>query len=150
MATTPNQTYPLMTLQHPVKPDFIDLADDCDEYASLLIDNKDAAERRVICHFLHTSLSQLRPMLYEAIPAHLVATFTVDTLPERTPRFEPEADQLCDYCLALSALLHEASLPPALEKTVRGLLCDLVWFFAEEMHAPRWLRTEDGVTAIVS
>lgn len=140
MATIPDQAY----------PDFTVLADDCDDYALMLIDNKNAVERRIICQFLQTSLLQLRPMLHEAIPAHLVEAFTVETLPEQVPRFEPDTDQLCDYCLALSELLGEESLSPAMEKTLRGLLCELVWLFAEEMKAPRWLKTPEGVKAMVN
>ncbi len=145
-----NQVYPHMTHHSQVHPEFIDLASDCDEYALMLIDNDNATERRVICQFLQTALSQLRPTLHDAIPPHLVDAFTVDTLPERMPCFAPETDQLCDYSLALSALLNESTLPPAMEKTLRGLLCELVWLFAEELKAPRWLRTPAGVKAIVN
>ena len=150
MATTVNQTDPHMTNQNQAYPEFTDLARDCDEYALLLIDNKDPTERRVICQFLQTSLAKLRPTLNEEIPSHLIEAFTVDTLPERVPRFEPDTAQLCDYCLALRELLNEEALPPTMEKALRGLLCELVWLFAEELRAPRWLRTADGVKAIVN
>lgn len=150
MATIVNQTDPHMTHHSQAHPEFTDLARDCDEYALLLIDNKDPTERRVICQFLQTSLEKLRPTLNEPIPPHLMDAFTVDTLPETIPRFEPDTDQLCDYCLALSELLNEEALPAAMEKALRGLLCELVWLFAEELKAPRWLRTTDGVKAIVN
>lgn len=150
MATTVNQTYPHMTNHSQAHPEFTDLARDCDEYALMLIDNKNAAERRFICQFLRANLLQLRPTLHEAIPPHLIEAFTVDALPERAPRFDPDTDQLCDYCLALSELLNEVALPPEMEKALRGLLCELVWFFAEELKAPRWLRTPEGVKAIVN
>jgi hypothetical protein len=150
MATTVNQTYPHMTNHSQAHPEFTDLARDCDEFALMLIDNKNAAERRVICQFLQTSLEKLRPTLNDPIPPHLMDAFTVETLPERVPCFEPDTDQLCDYCLALSELLNEEALPSAMEKALRGLLCELVWFFAEELNAPRWLKTADGIKAIVN
>ena len=31
------------------------------------------------------------------------------------------------------------------ETTLTGLLCDLVWYFADGLKAPRWIRTTDGV-----
>jgi hypothetical protein len=148
MAAPLNQTDPQKTNQYQAPPEFTELASDCDEYALMLIDNKDAAGRRIICQFLHTNLLKLRPTLYDAIPTYLVDAFTVDELPGHAPRFEPETVQLCDYCLALSELLNEEILPPAMEKTLRGLLCELVWFFAEELKAPRWLRTAEGIKAI--
>jgi hypothetical protein len=35
-------------------------------------------------------------------------------------------------------MLCQQSLLPEMEKTLRGLLCELVWMFAGDLKAPRW------------
>ncbi len=45
------------------------------------------------------------------------------------------------------AQLHRAGCVKV-EQTITGLLCELVWYFAAEMKAPRWLRTAGGVKFI--
>ena len=90
-------------------------------------------------------LALLRPTLGEPIPPHLIDRFTVDVLPDVLPEFTPDADLLCDYCLALAQVLLGRSLLPETETTLNGLLCDLVWYFADGLKAPRWIRTTDGV-----
>jgi hypothetical protein len=36
--------------------------------------------------------------------------------------------------------LCQQSLLPEAERTLTGLLCELVWFFAADLKAPRWAR----------
>ncbi len=64
------------------------------------------------------------------------------------PRFVPDAELLCDYSLTLAQLLIGQGMQPKVEQTITGLLCELVWYFAAEMKAPRWLRTAGGVKFI--
>jgi hypothetical protein len=47
-------------------------------------------------------------------------------------------EALCDYCQSLTQMLCQQSLLPEMEKTLRGLLCELVWMFAGDLKAPRW------------
>ena len=60
----------------------------------------------------------------------------------------PEVDLLCGYGQALARLLSERRLSPEMEPTLAGLLFDLVVYFADELRAPRWIRTADGVKFI--
>ncbi len=69
-------------------------------------------------------------------------------LPDTFPCFEPDATLLCDYCQVLTQILTEQALSPETEKTLTGLLCELVWYFAANLNAPRWIRTTDGVQVI--
>ncbi|MDF3008249.1 MAG: hypothetical protein K0R86_2116, partial [Enterobacter kobei] len=48
------------------------------------------------------------------------------------------------YCLTLTRLLNSQSLPPDMEKTLTGLLCELVWYFTDIMKAPRWVKGIDA------
>ncbi|EBC8920724.1 hypothetical protein C7O60_23050, partial [Salmonella enterica] len=71
-----------------------------------------------------------------------------DTLPASPTCFDPGSELLCDYSLTLARLLTGRALLPKMEQTLTGLLCELVWCFAAELKAPRWLRTADGVRFI--
>ncbi|MDO3816594.1 hypothetical protein PL222_13145 [Salmonella enterica] len=148
MATTPIQTHPLLTVPFNADTDFTTLADYCDHFTETLIETDDPALRLALCGRLTACLALLRPTLNDPIPPHLFDRLTVDTLPENTPRFEPDADLLCDYCLALAQLLTENTPPSKMAQTLTGLMADLVWYFADDMRAPRWIRTADGVKRI--
>ncbi|ECI6407083.1 hypothetical protein RM843_003647 [Salmonella enterica] len=128
--------------------DFTDLADYCARFAETLIETDDPALRLALCGRLHACLALLQPTLNDPIPPHLIESLTVDTLPASSPRFDPEPDLLCEYCLTLEQILTEKTLPPKTEQTLTGLLCELVWYFAATLKAPRWLRTADGVKFI--
>lgn len=124
---------------------FTTLADYCEHFAETIIECHDLALKMAPCGRLSTCLTLLRPTLGEPIPPHLIDRFTVDVLPDVLPEFTPDADLLCDYCLALAQVLLGRSLLPETETTLTGLLCDLVWYFADGLKAPRWIRTTDGV-----
>lgn len=145
MATTLNQTHPLLTVPFTADTDFTLLADHCEHFAEALIESDDPALRLAMCGRLNACLMLLQPTLNEVIPPHLVAALTVDTPPAEQPRFEPESDLLCEYCLTLTRVLNSQSLPPDMEKSLTGLLCELVWYFTDIMKAPRWVRTQAGV-----
>ena len=87
-----------------------------------------------------TGLSLLRATLNDPIPEHLVERFIVDEPPANPPRFEPDSEQLCGYCLALAQLLTSRVLPSGTEQPLSDLLFGLVGYFAAELKAPRWLR----------
>ncbi|EBD0848693.1 hypothetical protein FHN97_05115 [Salmonella enterica] len=148
MATIPTQTHPLLTVPFSADTDFTVLADYCDRFTAALIETDDPALRLALCGRLSACLTLLRPTLNDPIPPHLSECLTVDTLPADVPRFEPDSESLCDYCLALAQLLTGNTLSPGMAQTLGGLLADLVWYFADNMRAPRWLRTADGVKRI--
>lgn len=120
--------------------DFTELADCCDRFADTLIDCHDPAQRMALLGRIGACLALLRPTLGEPIPPHLIDRFTVENLPDVPQRFEPDAEVLCDYCQSLTQLLCGQSLPPHADRTLTGLLCELVWQFAADLNAPRWER----------
>ncbi|HEY2453379.1 MAG TPA: hypothetical protein VGI71_12250 [Scandinavium sp.] len=66
--------------------------------------------------------------------------FTADTLPDPQQFFEPDTEALCDYCQALTQVLCQQSLLPETEKSLKGLLCELMRMFAADLKAPRWVK----------
>lgn len=148
MATIPTQIHPLLAIPFSAATDFTVLADHCDRFAETLIESDDPALRLALCGRLAACLALLRPTLNDPIPPHLIESLTVYTLPTSYLRFEPGSELLCDYSLTLAQLLTGRALLPKMERTLTGLLCELVWYFAAELKAPRWIRTADGVMFI--
>ncbi len=148
MATIPTQTHALLSIPFDSATDFTVLAGHCENLADALPQSGDPAQRQKLCARLDLCLAQLRPTLDDAIPSHLIESLTVDDRPRTSPRFEPDADLLCGYGQALARLLAERALSPEMEPVLGGLLFDLVVYFADELRAPRWVRTADGIKFI--
>ncbi|EAT2430866.1 hypothetical protein ACQYBH_002376 [Salmonella enterica] len=148
MATTLTQTHPLLSISFNAAMDFTVLAEHCKQFAETLIESDDPALRLALCGRLVACLSLPRPTLIDPIPPHLVESLTTDTLPASSTHFNPGSELLCDYSLTLAQLLTGRALLPKMEQTLTGLLCELVWCFAAELKAPRWVRTTDGVKFI--
>ncbi|MBB1201832.1 hypothetical protein EGM70_16240 [Enterobacteriaceae bacterium 89] len=140
MATILTPDCDLLTIPFSAATDFTDLADCCDRFAEILIECHDPAQKLALLGRIGACLALLRPTLGEPIPPHLIGCFTVEKLPDVPQHFEPDAEVLCDYCQSLTQLLCQQSLLPEAERTLTGLLCELVWFFAADLKAPRWAR----------
>ncbi|MBB1201214.1 hypothetical protein EGM70_13050 [Enterobacteriaceae bacterium 89] len=142
MATTPTLDSDLLTIPFSAATDFTVLADCCDRFAETLIECHDPAQKMALLGRISACLAILRPTLGEPIPPHLIGCFTVEHLPDVPQHFEPDAEVLCDYCQSLAQLLCGHALPAESERTLTGLLCELVWFFAADLKAPRWTAGE--------
>lgn len=132
----------LFTVPFSAATDFTELADCCDRFAETLMECHEPVEEMALLGRIGACLALLRPTLSEPIPAHLIERFTVDTLPENASYFEPDAEALCDYCQSLTLVLCGQSLLPETEKTLKALLCELMWMFAGDLKAPRWARAQ--------
>ncbi len=130
----------VLTIPFTAATDFTDLADCCDRFAETLIDCDDPACKLALLGRIGACLALLRPTLDDPIPPHLIERFTVEMLPDPQPFFEPDAEALCDYCQTLTQVLCQQSLLPETEKSLKGLLCELVWMFAADLKAPRWAK----------
>lgn len=152
MATIPTQTYSSenspFTLSFNAQTDFTVLADYCERFAAALMECHFLGERRALCYRLADCLNLLSPALNDPIPPHLMERLTVDQLPNTTPAFEPGSELLCGYCLTLAQLLSKYTFTADEEKQLTELLFELVYYFADQLNAPRWLRTTEGVTLI--
>lgn len=144
MATTPTQTHahepsPL-TLTFSIDTDFTVLADYCERFADSLIESAKPGEKRVLCYRLAECLELLFITLNDPIPEHLIESFTVDDIPA-APAFEPEPEALCHYCLTLANILNNHRFSATEEQALTGLLFELTNYFADELRAPRFVRT---------
>ncbi|EMA3759947.1 ash family protein, partial [Salmonella enterica] len=112
MATILSQTHPLLSVPFNADTDFTVLADCCEKLAGTQAESYDPALKIALCGRLSAALVLLKPGLHAPIPPHLKDSLTVDTLPKTSPRFAPDADTLCDYCLTLTQLLLCRMFPP--------------------------------------
>jgi len=142
MATILDPNVDLLTIPFSAETDFTVLADCCDRFAETLIECHDPAQKMALLGRINACLAILRPTLGEPIPPHLIGYFTVENMPDVPQHFEPDAEVLCDYCQSLTQLLCGHTLPAESERTLTGLLCELVWFFAADLKAPRWAAGE--------
>lgn len=147
MATTLIETCPLLSTPLNAAMDFTVLADYREHIAESLNECDDLTFRLALCGRLSSCLGLLKSTLNDPIPDHLTESLTEDFPPD-TANFNTDTELLCDYCLALSQLLAGRSLSRGMEKTLTGLLAELVWYLAAELKAPRWIRTADGVKSI--
>ena len=129
-------------------PDFIQQARTCENIINTLGESDDPIQRQALSNQLHATLRQLQPDLLDPIPLCLTDSFTVDALPECAPRFEPDCTALCRYCIVLSTVLAEQDAAGKTGTALRDLLCELTGYFVDEMMAPRWIRSEEGVSQI--
>lgn len=148
MATTLNPSHPLLTVPFDGDTDFTALADYCHQLAEAQAECLDPALRMALSGRLSAVFALLKPQLNEPIPTAQQARFTVDTQPTTFPRFAPDSDTLGEYCAALTQLLLCRMLSSQQEEQLRWLLADLMAYLTAEIHAPRWIRTADGVKVI--
>lgn len=142
MTTFPHPEYESLALSFSAATDFNILADYCDLFAQDLIECHEPVAKLALLGRLNAGLALLRPVIGQPIPAHLIARFTAEKLPDPQMNFEPESETLCEYCQSLTQVLSQQSLLPETETTLKGLLCELVWMFAANMQAPQWVTTK--------
>ncbi|MBF7954411.1 hypothetical protein [Rahnella victoriana] len=145
MATIPTQTYASEACPINDATDFTVLAACCAEFAETLLESTEPPQRRKIYNSLSAVLSVLQSGLHNPVPHHLINSLTVDERPASEARFEPDSEQLAEYCLTLTQILKNHEIPAQSEKSLTGLLYDLVSYFSEDLCAPRYLRTAQGL-----
>ena len=148
MTTTLSFSHSLFTVPFDSNTDFTALADNCERFAEVIVECEDPAQKMALCGRLSACLALLQPTLLEPVPEHLKASLTVDDLPLDVPLFEPESDQLGQYCQLLTQLLLSRTLSARDERIAGDLLQDLVAFYSGTLKAPRGLRTNEGVVQL--
>lgn len=148
MTTTTPFSCALLTTPFDHTTDFTDLADSCERFCEAMVEETDPARKIALCGRLASCLTLLRSTLREPIPDHLMDYLTVDTLPANEPAFELEADQLCAYCEEITQLLISGALSPKSARIMSDLLFELTAYFADQLKAPRWLKTEAGIALL--
>ncbi|WP_395300436.1 hypothetical protein V1599_16380 [Enterobacter sp. ECC-175] len=128
--------------------DFTELADHCERFCEVLVEESDPLVIAALCGRLNACLTLLKPTLTDPVPPHLVGYLTVDSEPVTYPEFNPETDQLCRYCEVFTQLLLGGGLSESSARVMTDLLYDLTGYFAERLKFPRWIRTQEGVAFI--
>jgi len=148
MTTTPNFSHSLFTTPFDSTTDFTKLADNCERFVDVMVECEDRPQKMARCGRLSACLALLQPTLLEPVPEYLKASLTVDDLPLDVPAFEPEVDQLVRYCQLLTQLLLARSLSESDERVAGDLLQGLVGLYSGMLKAPRWLRTNEGISPL--
>ncbi|WP_039057069.1 hypothetical protein [Enterobacter sp. Bisph1] len=148
MPTPLSFPYSLLTVPFNHATDFLELADNCERFAEVLVECDDPALKLALCGRLSACLALLQPTLLEPVPETLKPFLTVDSLPAHFPEFDAEGDELCRYCQVLTQLLMSGSLAPHQQRVIGNLLASLVSFFADMVKMPRWIKTQQGVISL--
>ena len=130
--------------------DLFQLLDACEFHADALIENDDNTERMALCGRLLVGLEALKTVLKEPLPAHLVERLTVDIAEEdnyRSP-LSTDSETLREYCVALTLLLLQHQQPEEKEAHITEMLFELINVLAEDLKAPRFVRTDGGLVMI--
>lgn len=137
MATTPTQTRPLQTQPLTLDAELTILADCCKRFAETMTKSDDPALRLALCEQLTASLTKLRATRNASRPPHPESPSITGAHPIVSSPFEPDAKQLCAYCLALTQALTHRTLPTDVEQTLSALLFELMGFLAAKLRASR-------------
>lgn len=150
MATTLTQTQALLTLPFTHNTAFTELADNCERFVEALVACDKPAEKLALYGRLSACLALLQPTLLEPVPEYLKESLTVDEFPTYRPAFEPESDQLGNYCQVLIQQVLSGSLAPDAERIINVLIYELVGLYADTLKMPRWIRTEEGIIELLN
>lgn len=145
MTTTPNPIHSLLSIQFDSTTDFITLVDYCDNFVGALVKFDDSTLQMALCYRLNACLTLFQSTLDKPIPSHLVECFITNKVPVYLPHFDFECTELCQHCITLTQFLAELGFSTEKGKSLIWLLHDLINYFVDEMRAPRWLRTLNGV-----
>ncbi|NIF49821.1 hypothetical protein F3J28_18865 [Enterobacter sp. Ap-1006] len=126
------------------------MLDICERYTDALIENNDIAERMALCGRLYAGLEVLRVVLDKPLPEHLIEYLTAensDTEDDDCP-LTAESDLLREYCSALTLVLLNQQESAEQQKTITGLLFELINLLVDSLRAPRFVRTPSGLAMI--
>lgn len=116
--------------------DLFQVLDICEQYAEVLIENKDIVERMALCGRLYAGLEVLKVVLDKPLPEHLIETLTA------------EKSEIKDDDWALTLVLLNQQESAGQESTITGLLFELINLLNDSLRAPRFVRTPSGLAMI--
>lgn len=132
--------------------DLFQVLDTCVRYVDALVECNDIADRMALCGRLLAALEVLRVLLDQPLPEHLIERLTVDKVDHKACRSggSIDSEEMRQYCSALTLVLLNQQAPADLQKHITGLLFQMVNIMADDLTAPRFLRTESGLVMIES
>ncbi|VEB94946.1 Uncharacterised protein [Cedecea lapagei] len=132
--------------------DLFQVLDICERYTDALIENNDIAERMALCGRLYAGLEVLKVVLDKPLPEHLIEYLTAEKSDseDHARCLTAESDLMREYCSALTLVLLNQHESAEQQQTITGLLFEMVNALAEDLKAPRFVRTDSGLAMIDS
>ena len=132
--------------------DLFQVLDTCVRYVDALVECNDIADRMALCGRLLAALEVLKVLLDKPLPEHLIKRLTLEKGDDKACRTRDSIDseEMRQYCSALILVLLNQQAPADLQKHITGLLFQMVNIMADDLTAPRFLRTESGLVMIES
>jgi hypothetical protein len=130
--------------------DLFQVLEQCQRYVDALIENDNHTECMALCGRLLAGLNVLKFTLKSPLPEHLIENLTTDiTKPDdyRCP-LSTDSETLREYCSALTMLLLNQKESTDQVENITGILFEMVNLLAEDLKAPRFVRTEAGLVMI--
>lgn len=133
-----------------VTMDLFQVLDGCQQFIDALMMSHDITQRMALCGRLYAGLEVLKRVMKAPLPDHLIQQLTTDakTASEYRSPLTQDAETVCEYCAALTMLLLQQQQSPEQEETVSDMLCELFDLLITDLKAPRFIRTETGLTMI--
>ena len=126
--------------------DLFQVLDICEHYAEHLLENKNLTERMALCSRLLAGLEVLKSALKTPLPDYLIEKLTLKES-EVSIYYNPmatDSEPLREYCVALTIVLLNQQESPEQRQQMTGLLYELITVLAEDLKAPRFIRSLDG------
>lgn len=124
-------THQLLALSLPASADSLQIADACTAFASVLVETDDTETRRALCGRLLDALGQLHSLCSDLSPylvKHLLEGEKIDSC---APDCWQNTATQVENAQALTQAIQGGTLSASVEKTLTGLLHDIVWLLAE-------------------
>ncbi|MFP2505525.1 hypothetical protein [Buttiauxella gaviniae] len=130
--------------------DLFQVVDICQRYADELIEVHNHAEYIALCGRLLAGLNVLKVVLKSPLPKHLIEQLTVNenNADEYRSQLSTDSETTCEYCCALTMVLLNQQVTLEQQEHIAELLCDLLMMLAEDLKAPRFVRTTTGLAMI--
>ncbi|EOV9570220.1 hypothetical protein ACN5LI_001840 [Cronobacter turicensis] len=131
--------------------DFLALAPACSLLVAELLETHNTTARLALAGRLAYALRLLKEAIKGELTPEQIEELTADERPATsvTPgAFDPENGNLCDYCRVLTEILIARTVSEPEEKIIAGLLFELVNLLFENLTAPRFYRSPEGIRSV--
>lgn len=144
MTSIPTQSYTAsdeeivqQLIAMPIAADRIELADASAALVCVLIETDNRDSRTALCQKLQQTLGQLLECSdTELSPERIAQIIEGERISTCVPACWQEMSTQVEYTLALTQAVQGGALPASVEKTLTGLLHDMVWMLAEFVKEP--------------
>ncbi|HGU9816787.1 TPA: hypothetical protein ACNFOY_000476 [Enterobacter chuandaensis] len=127
----------LIALPLPASSDLFDVVDICAAFASAMVEVDNTRERNALCGRLLHALDELERRCDDDLPPHLIEQLIAgDAVPSCMPDSWQDTVTPVNYAQALAQAILGSTLPPNVNKSLTGLLHDMVYLLADFVKEP--------------